>query len=163
MGQVVFDVKAADFFSSATMPMPISFAGTSTPVTGLQYTPASNQYAFYRFTMPSDYVTGTITVNHAWYSAAGSTTGAVVWEDSIAAITPGDAQSVETKAQATANTASATTVTATAKALTNTANAMSSNLDSIAAGDNVLLKVLCKSTGSTITGAVNLVGLSISY
>lgn len=162
MGQVVFDVKAADFFSSATMPLPLSVAGTSTPVTGLTYGPASNQYAFWCFTMPNDYVSGTITVKHDWYSAAGSVTGNVVWEDSIGAITPGDAQSVETKAQATANTATATTVTATAKALTTTSNAMSSNLDSVAAGDNVRLKVLCKST-STIAGSVNLVGLSISY
>lgn len=163
MGFYNFDVKAADFFSSATMPVPLNLAGTTVPVTGLTFTPASNQYAFFRFTMPPDYVGGaTITVNHEWYSATGVTSGNVVWEDSIGAITPGDAISVEAKAQATANTAGATTVNSTAKGLTHTANAMSSNLDSVAAGDNVQLKVLCKST-STLGAAVNLVGLYLTY
>lgn len=77
----------------------------------------------------------------------------------MAAITPGDAQSVETKAFASATTTT-TTVTATAKALTSTAITLS-NLDSVANGDTVWIKIL--RTDTSMTGDAIIIRGSMSY
>jgi hypothetical protein len=104
-----------------------------------------------------------VTVIYDWYSASGSTSGAVVWGASLSVLTPGDAQSIETDAWATENTTT-TTVNATAKGLTRTTVTVT-NLDSLTANDSFLVRIRrIGSNGSdTMTGDAILVGMTVTY
>lgn len=79
----------------------------------------------------------------------------------VAAITPGDAQSVETKAFATADTATVA-INTTAKGLTAVPITITANhLDSVASGDTVWIKIL--RTDTSMTGDAIIVRGSLAY
>jgi len=110
--------------------------GTNIPVSGYAFDASAVESLFFRF-RASDYTSGNITVDLDWYPDT-ATSAAVVWGCQIAAITPGDAQDVETDALATQTTANGT-ATGTQQLVRTTVTV--SNLDSIAANDQVVLCV----------------------
>lgn len=126
--------------------------GTNFPVTVLRYSGSNTQRAFWKWS-PIGYGSGNLTCDIRWYADSG-TSGAVVWETAIAAITPNtDSQDVETKAFATAQTVTDTHLGTTAQRL-HLATITISNLDGLAAGDEVWLRLsrLPGDAGDTMNG-----------
>jgi hypothetical protein len=138
-------------------------AGTNYPVAALKFDAATEWDAFWRF-RAVNYGSGNLTVAVDWY-ADTATSGDVVWAAQIAAITLGsDTQDVETKAFATVNTATDTHLGTTGQRL-HRAVITVSNLDSLAAGDAVWLRVArqAASGSDTMTGFAFLIGVNVSY
>jgi hypothetical protein len=126
-------------FGSAAFPQFIKNNGTNGPVSWLAYDAATTETAFWEFTALS-YGSGNLTLDIIW-GAATATSGVVRWEAAIAAITPEtDSQDPETKAFATALTVDDTHLGTTAKRLMR-ATITISNLDSLAANDEVWLRI----------------------
>ncbi|MFD8556616.1 hypothetical protein ACFV1N_04895 [Streptosporangium canum] len=130
--------EEAQFLGSA-FPMFDKVNGTNFPVSRLLFDAAATETAYWKFE-PLAYGAGNITCDLIWY-AVNATTGVVRWEVALAVITPeSDSQDIETKALATAHTVDDTHLGTTSKRL-HRATVTISNLDSIAAGDEVWLKV----------------------
>lgn len=153
------DVLAAVPGTTA-IPTLVMTAGTNAPVPGWSFLLASTQAIYWPNIILPYYGSGTISLVCGWYSASGATTGNVKWIGSMAAVTPADAQSLETKAFATATNVT-TTVTGTAKALTSSTVALS-NLDGAAALDRISIKLI-GDAASTMTGSAILVTTYLSY
>lgn len=119
----------------------------------------ANQLAACRF-KASNYGSGNLTLIIRWYAAA--TSGNVQWNGQLAAVTPGDAASILTHNAATA-TNTVTAVNSTTNGL-NTTSITLSNLDSLAADDEVWLIISRSNGGSdTMSGAALLLGFEIQY
>lgn len=121
------------------------------PNGGYAFDAAAREDVYHRFT-DLQYGTGSLTLAIRWYSRGGATTGDVVWGTRIACTTPGDTTSMETKAYATAQV-STTTTNVNAKGLKETVITIS-NLDSIAANDEVWLNIYrdAAAGGDTLVG-----------
>lgn len=112
---------------------------TNFPVIGLAFNGATDEFAYWRF-RANDYTSGNLTLTIAWY-ADSTTSGDVIWGARIAAITPNtDTQDVETDTLATASTVTDSHLGTTAQRL-HTADITISNLDSLAADDDVVLEL----------------------
>jgi len=134
----VLDPESASFLATA-FPQIDKANGTNFPVTGLRYDAAGTESAYWKIDAFS-YGSGNITCDILWY-AENATSGVVRWEVQIAAITPDtDSQDVTTKAFATALTVDDTHLGTVGKRV-HLASVAISNLDSIAAGDAVWVKV----------------------
>ncbi len=122
---------------------------------------ASEEWCCWQFRMPADYASG-LTATVQW-KAASATSGGVVWDVRIAAVTPGDATDVDAKAFGSANTATGT-APATAGHLVGTAVTVT-NADSVAAGDFVVVRLArAAADGSdTAAGDAEVVAVGISY
>lgn len=155
------DPKSA-ILSSSAIPELVNIIGTNGPVMGYAFDAAAREDIYFSVPLLL-YGSGNITATYEWYSRSGSTTGAVVWGGRIACITPGDAQSMETKAWATTQTTT-TTVNATAKGLTSTAVTIS-NLDSATAGDTMWLNIYrdAAAGGDTMAGDAILLTIYLQY
>lgn len=126
-------------FPAITFPAYIKVAGSNFPVTSLAYDAATDEAAFFKF-IAQNYGSGNLTLDIYWYADTGST-GVVRWGASIAAITSDtDTQDVETDSLTTENTVDDTHLGTTNQRL-HTASVTISNLDSIANGDWVILRV----------------------
>jgi hypothetical protein len=152
-------------FAASGFPAFKLFAGTNFPVSGLAYDGAGTtaERAFWKFE-PTNYGSGNLTCDLIWYADTG-TANAVVWEAAIAAITPdADTQDVETKAFATATTVTDTHLGTTGQRL-HKATITISNLDSIAAGDEVWLRIsrLPGNAADTMTVDAILTSVRLSY
>lgn len=138
--------------------------GTNFPLIGqYAFDGTSTERIFFRF-QALNYGSGNITVTIGWY-AATATSGAVVWETALAAMTPNtDTASWEGKAFATANTATDTHLGTTAQR-PHSIDVTVSNLDSIAANDWAVLRVsrLPADAGDTMSGDAVLVSVDIAY
>jgi hypothetical protein len=155
------DVGAAQFLSSSFPALVKN--GTNFPAVGLAYDAAAAEAAFW-MTRAVSYGSGNVTVACDWY-ADTATSGDVIWGCQIAAITPDtDTQDVETKALATANTVTDTHLGTTGQRL-HRASITVSNLDSLAANDDVWIRVYrdAAAGGDTMTGDAVLVGVTVSY
>lgn len=119
-------------------PERIVIAGTNFPTTGFAF-PQSSSKAIYLQFRASQYGSGNLTLVLQWYSRSGSTTGNVTWSAALAAISAGDAVSVEGKSFATAQTTT-TAVNSTAKGDTATTITIT-NLDSLSNGDDAWIKI----------------------
>lgn len=138
----------------------VYITGTNFPSDGYAFpNPGASKAVYARLGAELYGNSGNWTLDIHWYSRSSSTSGNVTWSIQLAAITPGDAQSVETKAFATAQTVN-TTVNATAKGLT-LSSATITNLDSVNAGDSVWLKIT--RTDTSMVGDAILSRLSASY
>lgn len=151
-----FGPKSFDLFSS-NQPALLLENGTTIPVSGYSFT-TNGQIMFRKFCARA-YLSGNLTCRIRWYSQTGQTSGNAQLSAAIAVVTPGDAQSLLTKALATA-TNTTTTVNGTARGDTTT-DVTISNLDSLAEGDDVWLAV--SKIGGTITGGVVIVSVEILY
>lgn len=101
----------------------------------------------------------TATLKLSWYSFAGSTTGNVTWSAEVAAVTPGDAVSVEAKGYATAQSATSA-VNATAKGEQQTSITLV-NLDSLAANDDLWIRI--SRTDASMAGDAVLFDAALVY
>jgi hypothetical protein len=139
--------------------------GTNFPIPVLRFDGATQQTAYFYFPAVN-YGSGNLTLTIYWYAETG-TTGNVVWEAAIAAITPNtDTQDVETKAFATINYVQDTHLETTGKRLHSCAITIS-NLDSLAANDWVVLSVArdADSTNATddVSGYADIADMILSY
>jgi hypothetical protein len=155
------DPGAAQFQSTA-LPQPLK-NGTNFPVYGLFFDAAAVESAYWLFRAVS-YGSGNLTVGIDWY-ADTATSGDVIWGCQIGAITPdADTQDVETKTLATANTVTDTHLGTTGQRL-HRAVVTVSNLDSLAANDDVMLRLYrdAAAGGDTMTGDAAVIGVTVSY
>jgi hypothetical protein len=139
-------------------PEMVYIAGTNFPASGYAF-PQSSSKAIYLPFRALQYGGGNLTLVLTWYSRSGSTSGSAQWTAALAAITPGDATSVEAKAFATSQNTT-TTVNATAKGDTSTTITVS-NLDSLANGDDGWIKLT--RTDTSMVGDAIVFGGDLAY
>lgn len=150
-------------YGSAAWPQLLKNNGTNGPVRWLAYDAAATETAYWELTGLA-YGSGNLTLDIIW-GAATAITGVVRWEAAIAAITPEtDSQDPETKAYATALTVDDTHLGTTAKRLMR-ATITISNLDSLAANDEVWLRIarLGAHANDTLAGDAWLKKAVLSY
>lgn len=155
------DVGAAQFLATGAAALVKN--GTNFPALGLAYDAATAESGYWMFRAVS-YGSGNLTVGLDWY-ADTATSGDVVWGAQIAAITPDtDSQDVETKALATANTVTDSHLTTVGQRLHRAAITVS-NLDSLAANDDVWIRIYRDAgvAGDTMAGDAVLTGVTVSY
>lgn len=158
-----FEPEAFQFRSGTAFPQYVKAEGTNAPVTGLAYDASTEESAFFR-TRATSYGTGSWTFIIDWY-ADTATSGGVTWGVSIAALTSNtDTQDVETKAFATETTVNDTHLGTTGQR-PHSVTMTVSNLDSVAADDEVYIKVSRKpaDASDTMTGNAILTMLDVSY
>jgi len=156
------DPRAASFLASA-FPALVHANGTNFPVDGLAFDAASDEAAFFKW-IATNYGSGNITLEIDWY-ADTATSGDAIFGAQLSAITPNtDTQDVETDGLATANTVTDTHLGTTGQRI-HTCSITISNLDSIAAGDLVHLRLYrdADAAGDTMTGDAIVCGLRLSY
>lgn len=142
---------------------PIQPQGTNFPVPGLAFDATTQETAFFYFPAIS-YGSGNLSVEVEWYADTASTNG-VTFGASLACITPNtDSQDIETDAFATENTASDTHLGTTGQRL-HSFTITVSNLDSIAAGDYVVLRLrrVPADASDTMTGDCIVTRVIVSY
>lgn len=140
--------------SSATAPAPYYMQ--------LAFDPTTREQVTWSFRMPADYASSPVLKIQCKTAA---TSGNTIFEARIAAITPGDAQSVDAKAFGSANTSSATAVPGTARHLFEISIALS-NADSLAAGDLVALYLARDAANGSDTvnsNDIEVVAVSLEY
>lgn len=139
--------------------------GSGFPVSGLAYDASSDEAAFWKF-KAVNYGSGNITLNLDWYADSASS-GNVVWEAQIAAITPNtDSQDVETDSLASLNFVQDTHLGTTGQRL-HRCSITISNLDSLAADDDVFIRIARDANGTNatddMTGDAILIMAEITY
>jgi hypothetical protein len=164
MGTAYVPIKPnAAAFLATTFPQLDKVNGTNIPVPILKYDAAADEAAFWRF-VATGYSTGNLTLDIWWY-ADTATANDVVWGGAIAAITANtDSQDIETDALATENTVTDTHLGTTGQRL-HLCTITISNLDSIAADDEVVLRIrrVGANGSDTMTGDACLVQARLSY
>lgn len=156
-----FDPKSGNLFTTG-IPTLVLANGTNIPESGYAFNDTTVQQFFLVWNAVY-YLSGNLTVTLEWYSAAGNTTGSVMWGIQIAAITSGDAQSVLTDSLATAQT-NASVVNGTASGLRDGIVTVT-NLDSLAAGDRVQMRIYrdAADVGDTMAGDAVLTVVKVAY
>jgi hypothetical protein len=155
------DSGSAQFLASAFPALVRN--GTNFPAVGLAYDATNDEAAFWLVRAVS-YGSGNLTVTIDWYADTASS-GDVVWAVQVSAITPDtDTQDVETKAPATANTVTDTHLGTTGQRL-HRASVTVSNLDSLAAGDDVWIRIArdADNAADTMAGDAILVLAAVAY
>lgn len=114
------------------------------------------------FRMPQDYVSAALL--QVQYKMASATSGNVVIEGRIAAVSDGDAQDVDAKGLGSANASSATAVPATAGYLDQISLALP-NSDSLVANDFAVVYLArdADNASDTATGDMEVVAVSLEY
>lgn len=139
-------------------------AGTNIAVASYSFDAGATEGIQFVLPYVGSYGSGNLTCKLRWY-ADTATTGSVVWGASIACITPEtDTQDIETDAWATENTVTDAHLGTTAQRL-HEASITISNLDSIAAGDYLSLRIqrLGTNGSDTLSGDAQLVGVVLEY
>jgi hypothetical protein len=158
------DIESA-VFRTTSFPQRKQVNGTNIPVVGLYYDASSDEAAFFRI-KAHNYGSGNITLNLNWYAATASS-GNVVWEAQVAAITPNtDTQDIETDSLATLNYVQDTHLGTTNKR-EHTCAITISNLDSLSADDDLVIRIARDANGTSatddMTGDAILTSADISY
>src|ERR1700754_616710 len=111
MPDLYLDMGAARVLSAAGIPEYVNAAGASFPVGAYAFDTTTVESVFFQFHI-TGYTSGNLTLVGDWYAAA--TTGAVVFQAALAAMTSGtDSVAVTSKSLATANSSSAITARGT--------------------------------------------------
>lgn len=150
-------------FQTTAFPQYVRNAGTNFPVTGLAYDAAGTETGYWKLQLVA-YGSGNITCDIEWYADTASS-GDVKFDVKIAAITPNtDTQDVETKAFATSQTVTDTHLGTTGQRL-HEANVTITNLDSVAAGDELWIAVgrLGADGADTMSGDAIVTSVRLSY
>lgn len=160
----IFYPDAAKFLGSAFPAFKIAL-GSNFPVDGLYFDASIQESAFWKF-IAENYGSGNITIDIWWYADTASS-GTVVWEAQLSAITPNtDSQNIETDALATLNYVQDTHLGTTGQRVHHCQITLS-NLDSIAADDLCHLKIARDADGTnaadSMTGDAVLLVARISY
>lgn len=140
--------------SSATAPSPYFKQAAFDATTREQMT--------WSFLMPVDY--GSAPVLKVQYKMASATSGNVVIEGRLAAVSDGDSTDVDAKAFGSANTSSATAVPGTAGYMDEISLTLT-NADSVAAGDFVVAYLArdAANASDTATGDMEVVSVALTY
>lgn len=139
--------------SSAVAPAPYFYQ--------LNFDDAQREQVSWQFALPPNYANAPIL--KVQYKMASATTGAVVIDGRVAAVTPGDATDVDAKAFGSANTTT-NTVPGTVGHLKEVSLTLT-NDDSLAAGDFVVVYLARDgSSGSdTATGDMGIISVYLTY
>lgn len=140
-----------------------SSAGAPTPYfLQLAFDASTEEQCMWSFRMPADYASGLVL--KAQYKMASATSGNVILEARVAAVSDGDAQDVDAKAFGSANTSATTAVPGTAGHLDEISITLA-NADSVAAGDYVIVYLNrdAANGSDTATGDLELVACSLQY
>ena len=123
---------------------------------------ATREQLMWSFRMPADYASAPVL--RVQYKMASATSGNVIVEARLAAVTDGDATDLDAKAFAAANTSSATAVPGTAGHLDEITLALA-NADSVAAGDFVIVYLArdAANGSDTATGDMEIVAAALLY
>lgn len=139
--------------------------GTNFPVSGLAYDAAADEAAFWKVDASFYGVSnGNLTVDIRWYADTASS-GDTVWGATLAAITANtDTQDVETKALTTENTFTDNHLGTVGQRL-HSAIVTVSNLDSLAAGDSLWIRIrrIGSSGSDTMAGDAIVERVVVSY
>lgn len=157
-----FAPEEALFLGSA-FPQYVKVNGTNMPVSGLAYDATTSEAAHWQFVIMS-YGSGNLTATVYWYADTASS-GGVVWECALRALTPdSDTQDIETDAYAAATTVADTHLGTVGQRL-HQAQVTISNLDSVASLDlcTVRLARLPANASDTMAGDAVVVALVLSY
>lgn len=157
-----FRADGAQYLSSS-FPQLLMTIGTNFPVSGLAYDAAGTEKAYWPF-RALNYGSGNLTAKLVWYADTASS-GDVKWGGRIAAITPdSDSQDVETKSFATQTTVTDSHLGTTGQRL-HTCSITISNLDSLAADDEVWIEIqrLGSDAADTMSGDAILIGFALEY
>lgn len=128
----------------------------------LAFDASTEEQACWSLRMPADYASAPIL--KVQYKMASATSGNVIIEGRLAAVTDGDSQDVDAKAFGTANTSSATAVPGTAGHLDEISLTLT-NADSVAAGDFVVVYLNrdAANGSDTATGDMEIIAASLQY
>jgi hypothetical protein len=157
-----FYPNGAEYLATA-FPALVKNNGTNSPVKSLAFDAAATETAFWDWTATA-YGSGNVTCYVVWYADTASS-GVVRWDAAIAAITPDvDTQDVETKAFATSTSFDDTHLGTTGQRL-HIATIVITNLDSLAADDEVQLKLsrLGAHANDTMTGDALVTKVRLTY
>lgn len=140
--------------SSATAPAPYFL--------NLLFDASTKEQVSWQTRMPDNYASGPVL--ECWFKMASATTGNVIGEGRLAAITDGDSTDADAKAYSSANTSSATAVPGTAGYVKKMSITLT-NADSVAAGDwvNIYFARDAANGSDTATGDLELVMCALSY
>lgn len=127
----------------------------------LAFDASTVEQAMWAFRMPADYASSPVV--KVQYKMASATSGDVIFDCRLAAVTDGDSTDVDAKAFANANTATVT-VPGTAGHL-DEASVTMTNADSVAAGDYVIVYVSrdADAGGDNATGDCEVVAVALTY
>ena len=146
-------------FLASLFPQYVRNNGTSFPVAGLAFDPIAIEAGFWVF-RAYNYGSGSLTLDIEWY-ADTATTGTVIFDAQIAAITPdADTQDVETKALAAISSFTDTHLGTVGQRLHRAVITLV-NLDAIATNDIVWLRLA--RNGGTMTGDAIVTLITLSY
>lgn len=156
--------EEAQYLGSA-FPAYTKINGTNFPVSSLAFDATTDEAAFWKF-IATSYGSGNLTLTLYWY-ADTATSANVVWEAQISAITPdSDTQDVETDGLATLNFVQDTHLGTTGQRV-HSCQITISNLDSLAAGDLVHLRIARDANGTNatddMTGDAMLLCATVAY
>lgn len=160
--RIPFDVQNAVFRTTA-FPQIVQANGTNCPIFGLAFDAATDEACFFDFEAES-YGSGNLSLDIEWY-ASTATSGDVVYGAQISALTPNvDTQDVETASFAAASTVTDSHLGTVGKRL-HRCTLTITNLDSIAAGDRVRLRLYRDAVAGadTMAGDAIITALKISY
>lgn len=164
MGTVkwLLDPTAAMFRTSAFGQV-VQANGTNIPVRGVAFDASTEEAIFFRL-RAVNYGSGNLTLDIFWYADTASS-GNVIFGAQIAAITPNtDSQDVETDSLATANTVTDSHIGTTGQRV-HQCSITISNLDSLAADDDLVLRFYrdADDGSDTMTGDAIVTSLALSY
>lgn len=127
----------------------------------LVFDAGTEEWATWQLRWPADYASAPVA--KVQYKMASATSGSVVWDVRLAAVTPGDSTDVDAKGFAAANTTTSA-VAGTAGHLVE-ASVTLTNADSVTAGDLVVVRVAraAASGSDDATGDAELVAVTIEY
>jgi hypothetical protein len=164
MATVTYPVGQGAFVPGSPGPEFVTINGTNFPIGNCwAFDASTDEYIFSEGLFIPNYGSGNVSVLLDFYSRTGQTSGNVVWGAALSVRTPGDAQSVETDAFATENTVTQA-VNGTARGPTRATVAVS-NLDSLAANDELVLRIrrLASNGSDTMTGDALLRLVTLQY
>jgi len=123
----------------------------------------TDEMLHWSFRMPANYASAPVL--KVLFKMASATSGNVIIEGRVVAITPGDATDLDADAFATTNTSSATAVPATTAGKIGEISLALTNEDSAAAGDFVIIYLRrdADNGSDTATGDMEVVAVSLDY
>ena len=167
MGTVTheFFPASAQPLAATNYPALLSKTGSAFNQDVLAFDASTDEACIFKFNA-TNYGSGSLTLRIRWYADTGSS-GNVVWGVALAAITPNtDTQDAETKTFDTADTVQDTHLGTTAQRL-HEAVITIENLNSMAAGDEVALKLYRDADGTAatddLTGDANVTSVVLEY
>lgn len=166
MSTVVQDLFPGPYaLPASAFAAPAVMAGAHFPLPVLRFD-ASTDESVYLFWRAHNYGSGDLSIDLEWY-AESETTGDVVWEAAVAAVTPNlDAVDIEAKSFGAAATATDTHLGTTAKRLHRVTIALpESDLDALVAGDWCVLRIArdANAAGDTLAADALLARVLIHY